>query len=147
MNSKRSLMIPTLSAVVAALALVGCQKKDESQSSGDKASQMQADAARKLDEAKQATKQAGQDLKEAGKDVADATANKVADATITAEVNTALARDPALSALKIDVDTSGGRVVLHGKAPDAAARDRATQLAQNVKGVVSVDNQLTVSKS
>jgi len=128
MSHKPSLMIPALSAVVAALALLGCQKTDETQATGDKVAQ-------KMEQAKEATQKA-----------ADATASKMSDATITAEVNTALAKDPNLSALKIDVDTANGRVVLHGKAPDPAARDRATQLAQNVKGVVSVDNQLVVGK-
>ena len=128
MSHKPSLMIPALSAVVAALALLGCQKTDETQATGAKVAQ-------KMEQAKEATQKA-----------ADATASKMSDATITAEVNTALAKDPNLSALKIDVDTANGRVVLHGKAPDPAARDRATQLAQNVKGVVSVDNQLVVGK-
>ena len=129
MSHKQSLMIPALSAVVAALALLGCQKTDETRTSGDK--MMQA-----AEQAKDATKKA-----------ADVAASKVSDAAITAEVTAALAKDPGLSALKIDVDTANGRVVLHGKAPTPAARDRATQLAQNVKGVVSVDNQLVVSKS
>jgi len=128
MSHKPSLMIPALSAVVAALALLGCQKTDETQATGDKVAQ-------KMEQAKEATQKA-----------ADATASKMSDATITAEVNTALAKDPNLSALKIDVDTAKARVVLHGKAPDPAARDRATQLAQNVKGVVSVDNQLVIAK-
>jgi len=128
MSHKPSLMIPALSAVVAALALLGCQKTDETQATGDKVAQ-------KMEQAKEATQKA-----------ADATASKMSDATITAEVNTALAKDPNLSALKIDVDTAKGRVVLLGKPPDPAARDRATQLAQNVKGVVSVDNQLVVGK-
>jgi hyperosmotically inducible protein len=137
--SKPSLMIPAASAVMAAaLALMGCQKTDETQTGGDnkKITQLKNEAAQKMDEAKEATKSAAEQV-----------SNKVSDATITAEVNTALAKDPALSALKIDVDTAGGRVVLRGTAPDAAARDRATKLAQNVKGVVGVENQLTVSKS
>ncbi|HEV8315499.1 MAG TPA: BON domain-containing protein [Burkholderiaceae bacterium] len=129
MSHKPSLMIPALSAVVAALALLGCQKTNETQTTGEKVGQT-------MERAKEATKGA-----------ADTAASKMSDATITAEVNTALAKDPDLSALKIDVDTANGRVVLHGKAPSPAARDRATQLAQNVKGVVSVDNQLVVSKS
>jgi hyperosmotically inducible periplasmic protein len=37
-------------------------------------------------------------------------------------------------------------VALKGTAPTTAARDQATTLAQNVKGVVSVDNQLTVQQ-
>lgn len=64
------------------------------------------------------------------------------DAGITAAVKTALAADPALSALKIDVDTSNGVVRLTGPAPDAQARDRAGVLAAAPRGVRSVDNLL-----
>lgn len=68
----------------------------------------------------------------------------VSDAKITASVNAELAKDPTLSAMKIDVDTSNGRVALKGTAPDAMARERATTLASSVSGVVSVDNQLEI---
>ena len=66
------------------------------------------------------------------------------DATITSSIKAELARDPALSALKINVDTTAGRVALHGTAPDAASRERATVLAQRVGGVVGVDNLLEI---
>lgn len=79
---------------------------------------------------------AGQMASEAG--------DKVADATITAAVAAELALDKNLSALKIDVETTDGRVALRGTAPTPEARDRATLLAEAVKGVRSVDNQLTV---
>ena len=62
----------------------------------------------------------------------------------TTSINAELTKDASLSALKIDVDTSQGRVALRGTAPDAASRDRATVLAQRVDGVVSVENQLQV---
>jgi len=68
----------------------------------------------------------------------------MADATITAAVAAELALDKNLSALKIDIETTDGRVALRGTAPSADARDRATLLAEAVKGVRSVDNQLTV---
>ena len=68
----------------------------------------------------------------------------VDDASVTASINAELAKDPTLSAIKIDVDTEAGRVALKGSAPDAESRERATRLAQAVKGVVSVDNQLRV---
>ena len=76
----------------------------------------------------------------------DAVGSKVKDAAITTGINAELARDATLSALKIDVDTNGGKVAMHGTAPDAAARERATQLAKKVDGVVSVDNQLQIGK-
>lgn len=66
------------------------------------------------------------------------------DAAITTEINAELAKDASLSALKVDVDTSDGRVVLRGTAPDPAARERATRIAASVKGVSNVENHMTV---
>ena len=72
------------------------------------------------------------------------TADTAKDAAATATIKTELARDPTLSALSINVDTNGGRVVLKGEPPDSAAVQRATAIARGADGVVSVDNQLTV---
>ena len=66
------------------------------------------------------------------------------DAGITASVKTALAADPALSALQINVDTHDGVVTLSGPAPDEKARDRAAVLAAAPDGVHQVDNRLVV---
>lgn len=75
-------------------------------------------------------------------------ANKVKsamdDATITAQVSAGLAKDPDLSAMKINVDTVNGKVTLNGPAPSAVARDRAEAIAKGVSGVTSVSNQLVV---
>jgi hypothetical protein len=68
----------------------------------------------------------------------------VGDAGITAGVKTALAADPVLSALKIDVTTHDGVVSLEGPAPDQKARERASALAAAPDGVVRVDNRLVV---
>lgn len=94
-------------------------------------------------DAEQAGRQAGQ----AAVQATGAAAAKARDAGITAAVNGALVADAALSALRIDVDTHEGRVVLRGTAPDAAARDRAAQLARGVEGVLAVDNQLLIQPS
>ncbi|MBK9134611.1 MAG: BON domain-containing protein [Betaproteobacteria bacterium] len=66
------------------------------------------------------------------------------DATITAAVNAKLATDSELSAMRINVDTNEGKVVLKGDAPTPSASERAVRLAQGVDGVKSVDNQLQV---
>jgi len=89
--------------------------------------------------------QATRDVGEATARATGVVAEKAKDAMITAAVNGALAADASLSALRIDVDTTDGRVVLKGSAPDAAARDRATQLARGIDGVLTVDNRLTVN--
>lgn len=69
---------------------------------------------------------------------------KIDDAAITASVNASLAKDPDLSAMKINVDTKSGVVTLNGPAPTPAAKDRATSLAQAVSGVAGVNNNLEV---
>ena len=71
----------------------------------------------------------------------------VSDSTITAEVKSALAADPQLSALKIDVDTNNGVVTLTGPAPDEQSKSRATQIAAAPKGVMRVENRLEVKSS
>ena len=86
---------------------------------------------------------AGNSVREAGSSAME----MVDDATITAHVSAGLAKDPALSALKIDVDTRNGIVTLNGPAPTLDAKDRATSIAQGVKGVNSVVNHLTIQAS
>jgi len=143
----------TLTAVaLASLALAGCGRGDDLQAArtSQPAAVVQGEpgaaesVAKASREAAEATRQAAAEAKEAAKNAADQATNKVADALITTSVNAELAKDPKLAALRIDVDTDNGRVALRGTAPDEAAKARATQLASNVQGVVSVDNQLEV---
>lgn len=156
--NKPMLLVPTLGALLASVALVGCNRQDDGSRTASRKSDTavaQADQKRNeagqsrssqaMGEAKQEAREAAQDAKQAAKQATEQAGGAVSDAVITASVNAGLAKDKSLSALKIDVDTSGGRVALHGTAPDPASRDRATEIAQNVKGVVSVDNQLTVA--
>lgn len=154
-----------LAAAVAGLALAGCSREDN-RSAGQqldsavaKAEQRTDDGTaavkKELDQARSSTEAAADKATAAMGRAADTVAgkidsaattlaSKVADASITASVNAELAKDPALSALRINVDTSDGRVLLKGTAPDQTARDRATRLAAGVKGVSKVDNQLEV---
>ncbi len=78
------------------------------------------------------------------KEKAGQTGNKIEDATITAKVKTALIGEPGLKALKINVDTANGVVTLTGAVDTPQSLDRATQVAQAVEGVKSVDNRLNV---
>jgi hyperosmotically inducible periplasmic protein len=75
---------------------------------------------------------------------ADRAADAVGDASITAAVKTALAADPSLSAVKIDVTTRQGAVELIGPAPDEKSRQRAEVLAAAPQGVARVENKLVV---
>ena len=69
---------------------------------------------------------------------------RVNDASVTAAVSAELANDHELSVLMIDINTANGHVLMTGNAPSASARDRATLLAQAVKGVRTVDNRLVI---
>lgn len=153
--NQRMLAVPAGAALLVSLALVGCNRPaDEAQraetqptaptSMEQKVDQAQASAQQQYEPAKDAAADMATDAKVAGKNAADEVGSKVSDAVITTSVNAELAKDAKLSALKINVDTSSGRVALRGTAPDATSRERATQLAMAVKGVVSVDNQLTI---
>lgn len=135
-----------LFALTVSLALSACGRKEDDRSAGQKLDAAIAKTEQKTDEATAAVNkeiaEAKVDAKDAGQKL-DAKAN---DAGITIGVNAELAKDPSLSALRINVDTSNGRVSLMGSAPDQVARDRATQLAQSVKGVMSADNRLEVRR-
>jgi osmotically-inducible protein OsmY len=69
--------------------------------------------------------------------------DRVDDASITAEVKFALLGNPATSAVKTKVSTQDGLVTLSGEAENGAEKDLATKLAQQVRGVQSVMNEMT----
>ena len=138
--------------------LMACESADSTKTVGQK-----------LDSAVSKTEQAATDVKVATKASIEsataalrdgATQAKVAaqsatdgmnfnaqDASITASVAAGLVKDPDLSAIKIDIDTKNGVVSLYGPAPSQAALERATMIAKAVKGVLAVDNKLTVKTS
>jgi hyperosmotically inducible periplasmic protein len=150
----RLFTLSAIGALVASMAIVGCNKQEQADANStasdsvakveQKALELGNDASKGIDKAKDATRDIAKDAKEAGQNASDKVGNKVADAVITTTVKAELAKDSNLSAMKINVDTEAGRVALHGTAPSTAAREHATALAQGVKGVVSVDNQLSV---
>jgi osmotically-inducible protein OsmY len=66
------------------------------------------------------------------------------DAIIAAEVRKSFANDPDFGAAKIDVHSEDGVVTLRGRAPDPEAKQRAADIARNVREVKSVENLLTL---
>lgn len=134
----------TLALAGSALLLSACgrQNEQQEQSAGQQIDEAIAKTEQRADAAKDAIQRQVEDAKVATEAAAQKVETKVEDAAITASVNAELAKDPKLSALRINVDTVNGRVALRGSAPDANSRERATQLAMAVKGVLSVDNQL-----
>jgi hypothetical protein len=67
------------------------------------------------------------------------------DATLQTKIDKAFADDPAVSAAVIDATVVNGRVRLSGTASSEAVKQRAERLAYAVKGVLGVDNKITVT--
>ena len=165
MHRRLATKLPALAVLSAALLLAACGKDDNRTAghqvdaaiaqAGKTTDNATATAKKDLDQARASTEaavdRAGNAIDKATDKAAakletgaDTVGAKVDDARITVSVNAELAKDPGLSALRINVDTNAGRVQLKGSAPDKAARTRAGQLAAGVRGVSSVDNQLEV---
>jgi len=121
--------IARLAVIVAATGLAACGERTDSAGMGQPGNSPTAQGERAADTG--------------GRSVLETTQPAVA----TAAVKAALANDAQTQAVKADVEVSGGKVVLKGSAPDAAARDRAGQVVASIRGVTSVDNQLSVSGS
>jgi osmotically-inducible protein OsmY len=162
-SSKRTFTLSTVGVAAATLALAACSPRDDSRADADAdadrtvVAQSQSAPPPRDDRlyepqrpdptARDTARSTAGDIAQAGRNAGEAASNKVSDAVITTSVNAELARDPQLSAMAIDVDTEAGRVALQGSAPDRTSRERATQIAAGVDGVVSVDNRLRVQPS
>jgi osmotically-inducible protein OsmY len=142
----------TAGLLLAVMAVAGCGRRDDAplvrttEAPAAALASASDAAARVSREASEATRQASVAARDTAKNAADQGSNKVADALITTSVNAELAKDPQLALLHIDVDTDSGRVALRGTAPDQEAKERATQIASAVQGVVSVENQMEVTQ-
>jgi hypothetical protein len=131
-------------ACAAVLALAACENRQTNQSAGQKVDAAINTMEKKADAVGAEVKQGVEAAKDATAKAVDSAADTARDAAITTQIHADLARDPELSTLKIDVDTTQGKVVLKGTAPTDAARERAAAKALAVAGVVAVDNQLRV---
>lgn len=145
-KTRRLTTATAIAAMLAATTLAACNKAED-RTAGERIDSATATAQRNMDQAQTEAKQAAGDVKNDAKQAANEVKTTISDATITASVNAKLAADKELSALRINVDTADGRVALNGTAPNAAARERATQIAAAVEGVRSVDNRLQIAAS
>jgi len=144
-NRRHSPTLIAAAALMAASLLAACDNSRDSETAGQKLDSAVSTVQQKGAELSADAKAAGQDAMRAAGDATANVTDKAKDAAITTAVNAKLVADSSLSALKIDVDTVDGHVTLSGDAPDAAARDRAGELASEVDGVVAVDNRLAVA--
>ncbi len=144
MKLEHSRRLAALAALLSAAFVASCS--DSKPTAGEQIDRSVAVVQQKGAEIKSDVKQGVDELKEKTSEITSSAKQTLGDASITAEVNRSLAKDPSLGAMKFDVDTAHGQVTLKGTAPDAASQVRATKLAQAVDGVTSVDNRLTVKQ-
>jgi osmotically-inducible protein OsmY len=71
--------------------------------------------------------------------------DKIDDASITAQVKTALLAHHSTSALHTTVSTTDGVVTVGGIAKNDAERSLVTKLAEDIEGVTSVINNMTIA--
>ncbi len=75
----------------------------------------------------------------------DSVKTELSDSVITTKVKAEFAKDKAVSATHIKVDTdANGLVTLSGTAKSKAEAEKAVSIAKNTKGVTSVKNDITV---
>ena len=76
--------------------------------------------------------------------VAQTVGEKIDDASITSQIKFALLSHKATSAVKTKVTTADGVVMITGEAANDAEKTLVSKLAESIRGVVSVKNDMTV---
>jgi hyperosmotically inducible periplasmic protein len=109
-----------------ALAAVGCDQQNSSETTGQKLD-------RAADKVAANTSQA-----------ATRTAEAIDDSALTAKVKAAILAEPGLKSLQIGVETHDSVVTLSGSVDSAPLKERAKQIASSIAGVRGVvDNVVT----
>lgn len=80
----------------------------------------------------------------AGSATQESTGEYVTDSWITTKVKAALVEDPLVKAREVNVETFKGVVQLSGFVSSNAAMNQAVRVAQGIKGVTSVRNDMRV---
>lgn len=137
MKNVSSIAAVTLVSSLALLA-AGCDRTP------DEPAVTEPTVSERMDEATTDTRNAASDMGDSIERRADQAGQAIDDATITAAVKSKYLLDDTLKGLQISVDTVQGVVSLTGMVQNDAAKELATQIAQNTDGVVRVDNQLTI---
>ena len=102
-------------------------------------------ASQSMHQAGEAAEQAGSSAATAAKQVYAGAKTAVKDTTVTAKVKRAFHKDAMLGNAEIHVKTVAGVVTLSGNAPTIAAAQHAQELAQQMAGVKSVNNRISVA--
>jgi len=144
MNSYPRIALAACSTIAALVLVAGCDRGGKERTAGQRVDDGIGRVEEKSAEINEQVREAGQAASAATGRATEAVAGQTRDLGITAEMKARLAKDSQLSALRIDVATNDGRVVLRGSAPTLAAREHATELARGIEGVMGVENELQV---
>jgi hyperosmotically inducible periplasmic protein len=93
----------------------------------------------------QASAPMGSDM-EASPPSATPQSTKKQDRMLSRKVRAALSKDKGISASRIVVRAKNGAVILEGSVPEESQIQRATNVTQQVQGVTSVKNALTIQE-
>ncbi|MCC6543854.1 MAG: BON domain-containing protein [Nitrospirae bacterium] len=83
-------------------------------------------------------------VSKASKKTSDIVIDKIDDASITAQAKMSLLFHRSTSAVNTKVETKNGVVTLYGKASNAAEKNLVTKLVNDITGVKSVNNRMTI---
>jgi osmotically-inducible protein OsmY len=72
---------------------------------------------------------------------------KIDDASITTQVKLALLFHKSTSAIETKIQTRHGVITVRGQAKNAAERQLVTKIAEDIHGVVGVQNEMTIESS
>ena len=75
----------------------------------------------------------------------ETTGEKIDDASITAQVKSALMAHRSTSAIHTKVETTDGVVTINGMAKNDAEKSLVSKLVNDINGVVSVNNNMTIA--
>jgi hypothetical protein len=143
----------TVGLVLALGALAACQRDPGAGEPPAIQTRRDAQGNEHIDINKQQVKknldQAGRELRQDAHRLGDAvrqSADELAhsDTALTARVKARLLAAPDLGGVHIDVESKDGHVILRGQVASADRKSDAEKIALRTKGVVSVDNQLSV---
>ena len=126
-------------ALVAALAMTGCNRTEDVNKTGA------VDSNPTLpDDTAQSPATLPSDTTAEAESMGDRAVGALDDATVTAKVKAALLATDGISSSDISVETEQGRVILTGRVPDQMQAERAEDVAEGVEGVLAVENRIEV---
>ena len=139
-----SSLATAIAAIASAALFAACDKPEESRTVGEQVDSAVSEVERRVNPESAGADKMDSPTTQAPGLPSETSVDQAKDQTISQAVMAAIAQDPKLQALRIEVDTINGRVALRGTVPDLESRERATALIASVSGVLAVDNQLTV---